>query len=79
MHMYSNAGIYVYRCQDAGGTLIIILYVDDITIAGDSLKRIKELKALLSSWYEMTDLGKIDSYLRVNITHDQSLKLLEID
>jgi hypothetical protein len=76
---YSNAGIYVYRCQDAGGTLIIILYVDNITIAGDSLKRIQELKAVLSNRYEMTDLGEIDSYLGVNITRDWSVKLLEID
>ena len=27
----------------------------------------------------MTDLSKIDSYLGVSITHDQSLRLLEID
>ena len=46
---YSDAGIYVYRRQDMGGTLILILYIDDITIAGDSLKCVKELKALLSS------------------------------
>jgi hypothetical protein len=57
----------------------IILYVDDITIAGDSLKRIQELKAVLSNRYEMTDLGEIDSYLGVNITRKQSVKLLEID
>jgi len=78
-HTYSNARIYIYCCQDMGETLIIILYVDDITIAGNSLKCIRELKALLSSQYEMTDLGKIDSYLGVNIMHDWSLKLLEID
>jgi hypothetical protein len=71
--------VYVYHHQDMGGTLIIILYVDNITIAGDSLKCIKELKVLLSSWYEMTDLGKIDSYLGVNIMCNQSVELLEID
>jgi hypothetical protein len=78
-HTYSDAGIYIYHCQDAGETLVLILYVNDITIAGDSLKRIKELKAVLSSRYEMTDLGEIDSYLGVSITHNRSLKLLEID
>jgi hypothetical protein len=78
-HTYSNAGIYIYHRQDVGGTLILILYVNDITIAGDSLKRVKELKVLLSSRYEMTDLGEIDSYLRVSIMHNQLLRLLEID
>jgi len=76
---YSDAGIYIYRCQDTGETLILILYVNDITIAGNSLKHITELKAVLSSWYEMTDLGKIDSYLGVSITRNWSLKLLEIN
>jgi hypothetical protein len=79
MRMYSNAGIYVYHHQDMGGTLIIILYVNDITIAGDSLKCIQELKAVLSNRYKMMNLGKIDLYLRVNIMCDQLVKLLEIN
>jgi Reverse transcriptase (RNA-dependent DNA polymerase) len=46
-HTYSNAGMY--HCQDVGGTIIIILYVDNITILGDSLKNVKKVKAILSS------------------------------
>jgi len=78
-HTYSNAIIYIYHHQDVGGTLILIFYVNNITIAGDSLKHIKELKALLSSQYKMTDLGEINSYLRVSITHNWSLRVLEVD
>ena len=74
---HSDAG--VYHRQDDEGTIIIILYVDDITILGDSLDNIKKIKSALSSRYEMTDLGEIDSYLGVNIKRDRSTKRLEID
>ena len=74
---HSDAG--VYHRQDDGGTLIIILYVDDITILGDNLKSVNKLKSTLSNRYEMTDLGEIDSYLGVRIKRDRSTKRLEID
>jgi hypothetical protein len=77
MCTHSDAG--VYHCHDDGGTLIIILYVDDITILGDNLKNVNKLKTTLSNRYEMTDLGEIDSYLGVQIKHDRSTKRLEID
>jgi Reverse transcriptase (RNA-dependent DNA polymerase) len=51
---HSDAGIY--HRQDAGGQLIIILYVDNITILGDSCNIIDQIKITLSSHYEMTDL-----------------------
>ena len=73
----SDAG--VYHREDDGGTTIIILYVDDITIISDSLKNINQVKSTLSKRYEMTDLGEIDSYLGVNIKRDRSVKRLEID
>ena len=76
---YSDAGIYVYLCQEGEGIVIIILYVDDITLLGDGSKEISQIKSTLSSCFEMTDLGEIESYLRVHIMHDQSIKHLEID
>ena len=75
---HSDAG--VYHRQDAGGsTIIIILYVDDITILGDKLRAIENLKATLANRYEMTDLGEIDSYLGVRIKRDRSIRRLDID
>jgi hypothetical protein len=76
---YSNAGIYVYLHQEGEGIVIIILYVDDITLLGDKNKEISRIKSTLSSRFEMTDLGEIDSYLGVHITRDRSIKRLEID
>jgi hypothetical protein len=36
----SDAGVYVYHLQDGEGIVIIILYVNDITLLGDSSKEI---------------------------------------
>ena len=48
-------------------------------LLGNSLRELREIKSILSSRYEMTDLGKINSYLGVRITRDQSISHLEID
>ena len=58
---YSDAGVYVCHRHERGDVLFVILYVDDITILGSSLDKINDLKKSLSSRYEMTDLGKIQS------------------
>jgi hypothetical protein len=76
---YSDAGVYVYHLQEGGDSVIVILYVDDITILGNSIKKINALKKSLSSRYEMTDLGEIQSYLGVNITRDRASHTIEID
>jgi Reverse transcriptase (RNA-dependent DNA polymerase) len=77
-HTQSDAGVYHHL--DAGGsTLIIILYINDITILGDKLADVKNLKITLAGRYEMTDLGKIESYLGVWIRRDRSIKWLDID
>src|SRR6267154_1089202 len=74
---HSDAGVYHH--QDDRGTLIIILYVNDITILGDNLKNVEKIKTTLSNRYEMTNLGEIESYLGVQIKQDRSNKRLEID
>ena len=75
--MHSDAG--VYHRHDDGGTVIIILYVDDITILSDSREAVVNIKSILSSRYEMTDLGEIESYLGIRIARDRSIRRLDID
>jgi transposase InsO family protein len=76
---YSDAGVYVYHHREGGDSLFVILYVDDITILGSSLHKINDLKKSLSSRYEMTDLGEIQSYLGVNITRDRANRTMMIN
>src|SRR5882757_4386648 len=77
--MHADAGIYVCHQHGGVGLLVVVLYVDDITIMGSSLEDVRQLKSSLSSRYEMTDLGEIQSYLGMRISRDRSQKRLEID
>src|SRR5258708_13790359 len=76
---YSDAGIYVHYQHGGNSLLIIVLYVDDITIMGSLLEDVKQLKEKLSLCYKMSDLGEIQSYLGMWICRDHSKKCIEVD
>ena len=62
-----------------GGQLIVVLYVNGITIMSSSLENVKQLKEKLSLHYEMTDLREIQSYLGMHIYRDCSQRCIEVD
>ena len=79
MWTHTDAGVHVNHQQEGDGPIIIILYVDDITIMGRSLIAIDCLKDQITKRYEVTDLGNIESYLGIRILRDRSIKHLTID
>ncbi|CAA7027631.1 unnamed protein product [Microthlaspi erraticum] len=54
-----------------GEYIYLLLYVDDILIASKDKKYVLELKALLSSEFEMKDLGEAKKILGMEITRDR--------
>src|SRR5258708_16210622 len=76
---YSDAGIYVHHQHGGNSLLIVVLYVDDITIMGSSLEDVKQLKEKLSLRYEMSDLGEIQLYLGMRICRVCSKERIETD
>jgi len=73
----SDSGVYILL--KIGTTLIVVLYVDDITILGSRLQDVLDCKTFLASQFEMTDLGETTSYLGLHISRDRKKRLLHID
>ena len=51
------------------GTILLILYVDDMIITGDDLSGIQEFKDFLSQQFGIKDLGHLSYFLGLEITH----------
>ncbi len=54
------------------GIVVIVIYVDDLIITGDSNADISNLKKLLKQKFEMMDLGELRYFLDIEVI--QSLK-----
>jgi len=59
-----------------GDFIILLLYVDDMLIVGNSTKRIALLKKTLSKSFAMKDLGSTKQILGMKIYRDRSEKKL---
>ena len=62
---------YVYIKIVDGSSIYLLLYVDDMLIAGKSIVEITTLKKLLSSEFDMKDLGAAKKVLGMEITTDR--------
>ena len=67
--------LYVKKPRD-GQLIMLILYVDDMLIAGHSKKDIADLKQKLSSQFDMKDLGDAHHILGMRVTRDRKKGLL---
>ncbi len=51
------------------GIVVIVIYVDDLIITGDSDADISYLKKLLKQKFEMKDLGELRYFLGIEVIH----------
>jgi hypothetical protein len=63
----SNADFSLYVKKTDHGILVIVIYVDDLIITGDSDGDISDLKNLLKQKFEMKDLGELRYFLSIEV------------
>ena len=69
----------VYICHQHGGITILMVYVDDIQIMGNSAAHIISVKQELGKCFDLTDLGELDYFLGIRVTRDHKHRTLELD
>jgi hypothetical protein len=65
----SNANFSLYVKKTDHGIVVIVIYVDDLIITGDSDVDIFDLKKLLKQKFEMKDLGELRYFLGIDVIH----------
>ena len=55
--------------------MLVAIYVDDLILAGTSIKELEQLKEALSSKYKMKVLGEPKMFLGMEIRRDRDRKL----
>ena len=66
----------IYRRDDKGILVFLVLYVDDILIMGSNIHMLKSVKEWLSSKFSVKDLGDASYILGVKIYRDRSKRML---
>ena len=67
MASYYDSVIFFHRTDK--GTILLLLYMDNMIITSDDLSGIQELKDFLSQQFEMKDLRHLSYFLGLEITH----------
>ena len=67
--------LYTKQAKD-GSLLILILYVDDMLIAGKNIDEIAALKSKLNATFDMKDLGEASHILGMRIVRNRDKKVL---
>ena len=68
--LHSDAEVHILHQWEGDHEIILILYVDDLLIMGNSQPMIHSIKTQLKAVYQMKDLGAATSYLGIRITRD---------
>ncbi|CAM8941571.1 unnamed protein product [Rhodiola kirilowii] len=67
---YADYSLFSY--QTGGTTLHVLVYVDDLIVAGNDSSSISKFKSYLSSCFHMKDLGTLKYFLGIEIAHNSS-------
>lgn len=68
----------LYTKFENGIRCFILVYVDDLLIVCDSETMIRIIKKLLAKEFEMTDVGRVDTFLGMHIEHDRENGIIQL-
>ena len=74
----SGADPCVYVLREGKYVLIVVLYVDDLVIAGNQPSTIDRFKAAISVRFKMKDLGELRWILGMEVVRDRSKHTVEL-
>lgn len=57
----------VYTRRENDNVLVVGVYVDDLLVTGTCVRIIEEFKTQMSNVFEMSNLGKLTYYLRIEL------------
>ena len=66
----------LFTWRKEGKVVLLILYVDDILLAGNDKQKLDEVKMNLSRAFKMKDLGEPENFLEMKIIRDKENKIL---
>ena len=70
----SEADTCVYVKKSGQDTLVVLIWVDDLIIAGSNVSMIADFKAAISRRFMMKDLGALKWIIGVEVKRDRSKK-----
>ncbi len=62
--------LYIGAVRGSDTSQAILVWVDDMLIAGPNAKAVERFKALIGAAFKMTDLGVVEWYLGMHVTRD---------
>lgn len=73
----ADPSLYV-AAYDDGTTSYLLIYVDDILIAAESMSRVNEIKAALLTAFDARDMGPAEFYLGMTIERDRNKHIIKL-
>jgi hypothetical protein len=67
------------KIDDAGNIVVVVVYVDDLSILASTLALIAEFKARIASIYRFTDVGEITHFLGLRVLRNRKTRTISID
>ena len=69
--------VYIYHANTSD-VIIVLLWVDDLIVAGSNLKTLSDFKAAISERFQMKDLGDLSWILGMEIRRDRTNRIIEV-